>query len=80
MRARVAILASTAMAVAGCAHTVTGAPVFTAAEPITPLRPDDTGQVLVTADQLAAAGAAPDFASPYADIATFAGGRFLPFL
>ena len=38
------------------------------------------GQVLVTADQLAAAGAAPDFASPYADIATFAGGRFLPFL
>lgn len=38
------------------------------------------GQVLVTADQLAAAGATPDFASPYADIATFAGGRFLPFL
>ena len=38
------------------------------------------GAVLVTADQLAAAGVAPDFASPYADIATFAGGRFLPFL
>ena len=52
MRARGAILAATAVAVAGCAHTVSGAPVFTAAEPITPLRPDDTGQVLVTAAQV----------------------------
>ena len=52
MRARGAILAATAVAVAGCAHTVSGAPVFTDAEPITPLRPDDTGQVLVTAAQV----------------------------
>ena len=52
MRARVAILGATAVAVAGCAHTVSGAPVFASAEPITPLRPDDTGQVLVTAAQV----------------------------
>ena len=52
MRARVAVLGATAVAVAGCAHTVSGAPVFTSAEPITPLRPDDTGQVLVTAAQV----------------------------
>lgn len=56
MRPRVALLAAVLVVpvalLSGCAHTVGGAAVSNSAEPITPLRPDDTGQVLVTAAQV----------------------------
>ena len=56
MRVRGAVLGSgfvaLVAALTGCAHTVTGAAVWDSAQPVTPLRPDDTGQVLVTGAQV----------------------------
>lgn len=46
---RAALLATTAALLAGCAHTVGGAAVGNPAQPVTPLRPGDTGQVLIPA-------------------------------
>ena len=49
---RAALVAFAVVALAGCAHTVTGAAVSNPAQPITPLRADDTGQVLISAAQV----------------------------
>ncbi|MBU3706915.1 MAG: sensor domain-containing protein [Mycobacterium sp.] len=49
---RAALLATTAALLAGCAHTVNGAAVGSPAQPVTPLRADDTGQVLIPAAQV----------------------------
>ncbi len=52
MRARGAILAATAVAVAGCAHTVERRAGVHRRRADHPAAPDDTGQVLVTAAQV----------------------------
>lgn len=46
---RAALLAATATLLAGCAHTVGGAAVGNPAQPVSPLRPGDAGQVLIPA-------------------------------
>lgn len=52
MGLRAVLAASTAVALSGCVHTVSGAAVWNPAQPITPLRADDTEQVLVTPAQV----------------------------
>ena len=46
---RAALLATTAVMLAGCAHTVGGAAAVNPAQPVSPLRPGDAGQVLIPA-------------------------------
>ena len=52
MRLRVALLAATGVALSGCAHNVAGTAVPDAQGPVTPLRPDDTAQVLLSPAQI----------------------------
>ncbi|MCB0924992.1 MAG: sensor domain-containing protein [Mycobacterium sp.] len=52
MRWSAVLWASVAVALAGCAHSVSGAAVFNPAEPIRPLRAADTGQVLLSVTQV----------------------------
>lgn len=47
-----ALLTSAALTLTGCAHTVSGAATVNPAQPVTALRPDDTGQLLITAAQV----------------------------
>ena len=52
MRLRVALVGLAAMLLAGCAQTVAGTAVSNPAQAITPLRADDTDQVLIGPSQL----------------------------
>lgn len=52
MRLSAALWATVTVTLAGCAHTVSGAAVFNPAQPITPLRAGDAGQVLVGVGQV----------------------------
>lgn len=52
MRERAALVASMAVVLTGCAHTVTGAAVSNPAQPVTALRADDTSQVLLSPAQV----------------------------
>ncbi len=52
MRVSAVLWATTAVTLAGCAHSVSGAALFNPAEPVTPLRIGDAGQVLVGVGQV----------------------------
>ena len=52
MRLLAGVIASTAVVLAGCAHTIAGAAVWNPAQSLQPLRPDDTDQILISPSQL----------------------------